>query len=158
MGSLESKIDLVTLFILTCTAVIALCGFFSQKKISRAKNTIDFQNDFISSERIFNAFQESARIARSKISSEMRELALDISENESDLKAVRLTLNTLEGLANGVYSGVYEEDILFNSYAYFVTQTYLQYLPYIEEIRKRNPRYYHNFSKLAMNWKEKMSK
>ena len=144
-------------------AVVAFLSWRSQKSLTQAKNSIDLQNNYLSSPGILPAFYAIADLTKKMERLELLHLATADTESfteeqQTTLKTIRTVLNALERMAIGVGKSVYDEDLLFNSYATFVTETYDGLEPFISAKQDTNPRYYANFAALAVDWKAKRDK
>ena len=141
-----------TLILLSISAFVALLSFRSQRHLTRSKNTIDFQNDFHSSDLL----KRAAKIYRKKVSRMMTGdlvcLALTDAP-KAQAFAVREILNTWERVAVAVRYDIYDEELLYKLYATFLIKSWTELSPYIKEKQKANPRVFVQLEWLALRWK-----
>lgn len=151
-----------TLPVLLGAFAVACMSWQSQKRLTRAKHSIDLQNNYMSSERILTGMYRLAEMAKTMPSDEMARLSeIDASkcQDEKDrecLSDLRTVLNALERMSIGVRHDVYNEELLFKSYATFVVSTWISYFPYIQAKRASNGRYYENFAWLVLRWRTRL--
>ncbi len=141
-----------TFILLSISAFVALLSFRSQRHLSRSKNTIDFQNDFHSSDLL----KRAAKIYRKKISRMTTGDLVCLAMNDApkaEAFAVREILNTWERVAVAVRYDVYDEELLYKLYATFLIKSWTELSPYVKEKQKNNPRVFVQLEWLALRWK-----
>lgn len=140
------------------SVVVAMASWRSQRRLTRAKNSIDLQNSYLSSDRILPEMYHIAELSKELTADEIMRLAcLDVSmeatdEDKERLSCLRTVLNALERMAIGIRRDVYDADLLYESYASFVLETWTAFSPYISEKRRTNDKYYENLCWLAVDW------
>lgn len=97
-----------------------------------------------------------AETARTKGQQGAQALAL-VSDSATDedketLNSLRVVLNAFERMAIGVNNKVYDECLLFESYASFVIETHDNYQTYLQMKRDGKKSYYVNFCLMAEKW------
>ncbi len=143
------------------SVVVAMASWRSQRRLTRAKNSIDLQNSYLSSERILPEMYQIAEMSKELGADDILRLAtMNVALEASDddkrrLACLRTVLNALERMAIGIRRDVYDADLLYESYASFVLDTWTAFSPYITEKRKGNNRYYENLCWLAVDWATK---
>lgn len=141
------------------TAAIAFASWRSQQRLARAKNSIDLQNNFLASQRIHADMVAVAGFANTKDAAWRKELATVTAgqvskEQKIALDSLRSVLNAFERVAIGVNNKVYDERLLFESYASFVIDTHLVYSDYLEIKRDGHKSYYVSFCLMAKKWEK----
>lgn len=150
-----------TLPVIGVSAVVAFLSWLSQRRLTRAKHSIDLQNNYMSSMQMLKDLYQVGEWTRSMSSEEVARLAginiatLICEEDRDKLACLRNALNCLERMSIGIQRKVYDEHLLFNSYASFVIEVWGTFGPYIRAKQVRNPHYYKNFQSLALEWVSK---
>lgn len=148
-----------TLPILIVSALLAFFSLRIQRKLARAKNSIDLQNNYLASERMHALMVNVAAVAKHKDAKWLAELAeIDTLDGQPEdkvkaIKDIRIVLNAFERVSIGVDSKVYDEKLLFRSYRGFVIDTHTKLYPYIKE-KQEDGRYYNHFCQMAERWCE----
>lgn len=158
---LEFLISNPTAPVVLVSAIVAFLSWRTQKKLTRAKHSIDLQNNYLSSERILADIYRVAELSKELTSDEIERVAcinfkFEMSKKDKQrLSSLRTVLNALERMAIGIRMDVYDGDLLFNSYATYVIETWIAFHPYIREKQRANSRYYQNVEWLAREWMSK---
>lgn len=148
-----------TFIVVLFSAIVAYRAFLSQKRISIAKNTLDFMNCVMALDRTVFHIERTIYVAQNFNSDDLREMAQpSFNDEDGFLKSIRLVLNCLEGMANGIRHGVYDDNLLYSSYGSFVMLTYSNFHPYIEAVKCRNESYYSSLALINARWMAKVSK
>lgn len=142
-----------TLVFLTISAGIAFISYKNQRHLTCAKNTIDFQTAFHDSKRLNKATTVFADRISAMTTVEIAALAHVKSRDEEPNRSVRELLNSWERVAVAVKNDVYDEEMLFNTYASFLLTIWSTLSPYIKEKQKINPKWYVEVQWLAIRWK-----
>lgn len=142
-----------TLLFLTISAVIAFISYKNQRHLTCAKNTIDFQTAFHDSKRLNKATTVFADKISAMTTEEIASLAHVKFRDEEPNRSVRELLNSWERVAVAVKNDVYDEEMLFNTYASFLLNIWSTLSPYIMEKQKVNPKWYVEVQWLALRWK-----
>ena len=144
-----------TVPILIITGIIGFASWHTQRKLARAKNSIDLQNNFIASERIHNKMVYVASL-KNRDQKWIAKLATiksldDATQDQCEaINSIRTVLNAFERISVGIESKVYDEKLIYRSYRGFVVDTYLNLEPYIAA--KKEGRYYNHYCDLAEYW------
>jgi hypothetical protein len=150
-----------TVPIIALTALVALANWRSQQRLTRAKHAIDLQNNYVCSERVLKDMYRVADLSKKLSTEEVERLSkIDATTpategDRANLESIRNVLNCFERMAIGIQQDVYDEGLLFNSYATFVTDVWTSFRPYIRAKQVGNNRYYKAFDWLAVNWMTK---
>lgn len=145
---------------LTGALIVGVLTLSANRKLARAKNSIDLQNNFLASERIHKRMVYVATIHKSKDAAWIGSLgelkrAGDVTIDQSEaIESLRVVLNAFERVAIGVANDIYDECLLYESYATFVIQTFDVYGDYLSTKSDEGRRYYENFSIMAKRWKD----
>lgn len=142
-----------TLGFLSVTALMAYKSYFSQRHLTVAKNTIDFQTSFHSSEDVKKAMEYFLKVISKLDTAGIEALALKERSLEEGPKSVRELLNSWERVAVAVRNKVYDEEMLYNTYASFLVTVWIILSPYVRKKRVANPEYFVEVQWLAMRWK-----
>lgn len=142
-----------TLVLLCLSAVIAFISYKNQRHLTCAKNTIDFQTAFHNSKELNKATTVFADRICHMTSDEVRQLAHVKDRDDKVNKSARELLNSWERVAVAVKNDVYDEEMLFNTYASFLLTIWQTLGPYIAEKQKVNPKWYVEFQWLALRWR-----
>jgi len=141
-----------TLIFLSVTSVIAFMSWRTQRHLTRAKYTMDFQVSFSDSE----TMKKSAKSFRKHFS---RMSTLQLRELASGKKPVKQykrmsdVLNAWERVAVALKHDVYDEEMLYDIYGTFLIKLWDTVNPFVKERQLENPRVYVNLEWLAMRWK-----
>lgn len=144
---------------LTGALLVGVLTLYTNRKLARAKNSIDLQNNFLASERIHNKMVYVATIHKSKDKAWIDSLgelkkAGDVTIDQAEaIESLRVVLNAFERMAIGVANDIYDECLLYDSYATFVIQTFDVYGSYLFSKTEEGRCYYENFSTMASRWK-----
>lgn len=146
--------------IIFVSAIVAFLSWRSQQRLTRAKHAIDLQNNYLSSQVILTDIYKVADLSREFSADDIERLSfVEVKtankEDKERLESLRTVLNALERMAIGIRRDVYDEELLRSSYATYVIETWVAFLPYIRAKQVNNPRYYQNFDWLAVNWQAK---
>lgn len=142
-----------TLVFLTISAGIAFISYKNQRHLTCAKNTIDFQTAFHNSKDLNDATTVFSETISVMTTEEISSLALVKSRSDEPNKSARELLNSWERVAVAVKNDVYDEEMLFNTYASFLLNIWMTLSPYIKEKQKINPKWYVEVQWLAIRWK-----
>jgi len=119
----------------------------------------------MSSESILNSMYALAEFSKKESASEIINELVELKEGETPspegkelVLNLRTVLNALERMAIGIKSDIYDERLLYSSYASFLISTCVNFLPYIRAKQIENSRYYVNIDWLYLRWKTKMDK
>ncbi|HDS1306623.1 TPA: DUF4760 domain-containing protein [Stenotrophomonas maltophilia] len=138
---------------------VALTSLHSQRHLTKAKHTLDFDKDFKEKHRATLVLAQKAFVSRQP--RELAELGRQgkLTENGEDaFTAIATAINLWEGAAIGVKSGVYLEDLLWRSYGSTIAILYLNTLPFVSARRAQNPRLFTNFLWLGLRWTRRLVK
>ncbi|TVL33320.1 DUF4760 domain-containing protein [Shewanella algae] len=134
-------------------AVIALSNIFSQKKLSREKNSLDFQESFKSSAKVneslrllFDAYYNRHNIPLELYASDKKLKSTDTAE------AIRFILNEWERAANAIKHKIYDDKFLYEAHASIVIFLSVNFRTFIRKTQEVNPRYYIHFTWLSLKW------
>lgn len=152
-------------------SVVAIWGIVSQRQLSRQKNSLDFESSYKRNKEIAEANAKVIEIIQSlrqikkatndaAFVAEVKKILLDDIDSDADgvdaikekRAAVTTVLNEWERAANAVFSNLYDENYLYRAHATSIIQIYTYLRSYIEARQLIVPRYYINFTRLALRW------
>lgn len=154
-------------------SLVAIWGILSQRQLSRQKNSLDFESTYKRNKEISEANNQVIELIQ-----HLRKLRKDNNQDEADKElkriliddisadckeidrkyflekrqAVTTVINEWERASNAVFSNLYDEDYLYRAHATSIIQIYTYLRLYIELRQEVVPRYYINFSRLALRW------
>lgn len=132
-----------------------ITGIVIQKRTSIEKNTLDFEEKYKHDETILKNFKLTIE-ACNKADEELEKIAKKQWEgnkrHEKLYEAINSTLNEWERAANAINHNLYDEKMLYGVYASAVIHLWKNLLPFIIVRQAQQPRYYINFTCLAMRW------
>lgn len=141
-----------TLLFLSITALLAYKSYFSQRHLTIAKNTIDFQTTFHSSSDVKKATKYFLQVISKLDTAEVEALALRERNQEKGPKSARELLNSWERVAVAVRNKVYDEEMLYNTYSGFLITIWSVLSPYVHKKRLENPKFFVEVQWLAIRW------
>lgn len=151
-----------TLIFLSVTALIAYKSYSGQRHLTVAKNTIDFQTAFHNSEDLCKATKIFRTKLRKMNADEIASLADEDRSQEKNTWAARELLNSWERVAVAVRNKVYDEEMLYNTYASFLLTIWTDLKPYVTKKQEDNPKFFVQVQWLAIRWQvrkeDKMAK
>ncbi|OLO05123.1 DUF4760 domain-containing protein [Salinicola socius] len=124
-----------------------------QRELSREKNSLDFQATYKHNQEVSDSWHK-IREVRGNLE-ELKRLGKDECSGEETAKALNVICNEWERCANAIKKNVYDEDFLYNCHGSTVYFIYRDFHPYINERRKKNPKFFNNFVWLAERWCKK---
>ncbi|WP_413791807.1 MULTISPECIES: DUF4760 domain-containing protein [unclassified Pseudomonas] len=142
-----------TLLFLSVTALMAYKSYFSQRHLAVAKNTIDFQTSFHSSDDVKKATSYFLQVIKTLSTEEVEDLARKERSQEDGAKSARELLNSWERVAVAVRNKVYDEEMLFNTYSGFLITVWQDLSPYVRKKRLENPKFFVEVQWLAIRWR-----
>jgi hypothetical protein len=130
-----------------CAGCIALWGILTQRRLSREKNSIDFETQISSSKDYRAAIRATLMMSSSEIEAA-------IKDKNTDQNFVKITnvLNTWERCARSVHSNLYDDNYLYKVFGSTVIGLYRTHLIFIESRQETNPRFYIQFTAMASHW------
>lgn len=151
-----------TLIFLSVTALIAYKNYTGQRHLTLAKNTIDFQTAFHNSDDLCKATKIFNSKLRNLSAAEIAALADEAMSQDKKTWAARELLNSWERVAVAVRNKVYDEEMLYNTYASFLLTIWVDLKPYVVKKQEKNPKFFVQVQWLAIRWQvrkeDKMSK
>lgn len=141
-----------TLVFLSVTACMAYLSWVTQRHLTRAKHTMDFQGDFSDSEHILKA----TAIYKTKINLMTKQELIDLAKNDlpsEELDSLKYLLNTWERVGIAVRYDVYDDEMLYETYGTFLLKLCVYLHPYIKQRQSGNVRTYANLMWLYLSWK-----
>ena len=126
-------------------ASVAIWGIITQRRISREKNSIDFEISLSNKEK----YIEDIKWLFSKDPSELVSLA---DKDKDNFYKIVNVLNTWEQCARSVHTGMYQERYIYKVYGTSVIGLYRQCHQFIEDRQETNPRYFIQFTVMASDW------
>lgn len=145
------------------TAVVGLLGIFtaiktilSNKKNSRDKNSIDFEQGYKRNTDLNDAWLVFLKVMRESSSYDISNLAYQYGSIET--QSLVKILNEWERAANGIFHDIYDGNYLYKVYGTTVIGLYEYSYPFIEERQKGNPRSFIQLTRLYIKWKIKRGK
>lgn len=141
-----------TLIFLTLTSCIAYLSWGSQRHLTRAKYTMDFQVSFSDSE----TMRKAAKTFHFKLckwsTAEIFELAACRAPKKEHDRVVHI-LNAWERVAVAVKHDVYDEEMLYDVYGTFLLKLCSTLSPFINQRQAANPKVFVNLKWLYLRWK-----
>lgn len=140
-----------TLVFLSVTACMAYLSWVTQRHLTRAKHTMDFQGSFSDSEHILKA----TAFYKSKFHFMTEQQLIELAKNDEpceELDSLKYLLNTWERVGIAVRHDVYDDEMLYETYGTFLLKLCVNLHPYIKERQKGNVRTYANLKWLHLNW------
>ncbi|EMK7468478.1 TPA: DUF4760 domain-containing protein [Escherichia coli] len=134
-------------------ALIAVISIRNQRKTSREKNSLDFEAAYKRNKDIVEAWSEVLRIYKDRHNFPIADWGKEEYSQTDGSKALKLIFNEWERCANAVNNGLYDERYLYRVYGSTLIFLDVHFEPYMEECRKRNPRFYRNLKCLALRWR-----
>lgn len=126
-------------------ASVALWGIVTQRKISREKNSIDFEISLSNNEK----YADDIKWLFSKKPNELVALS---KANTDDFYKLANILNTWEQCSRSIHTGMYQERYIYKVFGTTVIGLYRQCHQFIENRQETNPRYFIQFTVLASDW------
>ncbi|MBI6871070.1 DUF4760 domain-containing protein, partial [Pseudomonas viridiflava] len=142
-----------TLLFLSITALLAYKSYFSQRHLTVAKNTIDFQTSFHSSKSVKKAMKYFLTVLIKLDTASLEDMAKRQRSQEIGPKSAREILNSWERVAVAVRNKVYDEEMLYNTYSGFLITVWITLSPYVHKKRLENPKFFVEVEWLATRWK-----
>lgn len=134
-------------------AVIAVTSIRNQRRTSREKNSLDFEAAYKRNKEVVDAWKEVLRIYKDRANFPIADWGKDeYSQTEGGL-ALKIIFNEWERCANAVNNDLYDDRYLYKVYGSTLIFLDVHFEPYMEECRKRNPRFYRNMKCLALKWR-----
>lgn len=158
MSVIEFLLKNPTIPIIGVGTIIAFFSLRSQRHLTQAKHTLDFDKDF--KEKRWVNLLNAAAIFRSLSHEALYELGKSgkmVPDETDPFTAIADALNTWEGVAIGFRNKVYSEKLLFEAYGTTVVKLYLGTTPFIRARQVANPRLFYNFERLGLRWAAKLA-
>lgn len=159
MGIIDFLLKNPTIPIVGVGTIIAFFSLRSQRHLTQAKHTLDFDKDF--KEKRWLNLLTAAALFRSMSHEALYGLGKNgrmVSDEADPFTAIAEALNTWEGVAIGLENKVYSEKLLFEAYGTTVVKLYLGTTPFIRARQTANPRLFCNFERLGLRWAAKLAK
>lgn len=93
------------------------------------------------------------RIYKDRANFPIADWGRDENSQTDGAKALKIIFNEWERCANAVNNDLYDEQYLYKVYGSTLIFLDVHFEPYMEECRKRNPRFYRNMKCLALKWR-----
>lgn len=126
-------------------AAVAIWGILTQRKISREKNSIDFEASLSINEKY-------TADLKWLFTQEPDQLLLTIASRSDDFYRVTNVLNTWEQCARSVHTGMFQERYIYKVHGTTVMGIYAKCHKFIEDRQVVNPRYFIQFTVMASDW------
>ncbi|WP_416423698.1 DUF4760 domain-containing protein [Pseudomonas sp. App30] len=141
-----------TLIFLTVTSCIAYLSWGSQRHLTRAKHTMDFQVSFSDSE----VMRKAAKTFHVKLckmtSAEIVALAVERKPTKEHDRVVQI-LNAWERVAVALKHDVYDEEMLYDIYGTLLLKLCSTLNPFIQQRQSANAKVFVNLKWLYLRWK-----
>lgn len=136
------------------SAALAFWSWVTQRRLTRAKNSIDLQNNYMAAqhEHLVAVADMSSRLVTEEAEALAR-LENPGEEERAQLGSIRDALNCLERMAIGIKRDVYEESLLYDSYATYVIKTWIAFRPFVKIKQINAPYYYRNLEWMYTRWR-----
>ncbi|OSN04210.1 hypothetical protein AU510_12365 [Lonsdalea britannica] len=138
-------------------ALIAFFGIRNQRKTSREKNSLDFEAAYKRSADVRNAWKILLRIEKNRLTVPLSHWGKKESAQSDESIALKIIFNEWERCANAVNNNLYDDNYLYKVYGSTLIFLDIHFEPYMQECRKRNPRFYRNLKCLALKWRVRRS-
>ncbi|MEA9807881.1 DUF4760 domain-containing protein [Xanthomonas campestris] len=137
---------------------IAYRSLRSQRHLTRAKHTLDFDKEFKEKHKstLIDARDVFARYTDEALA-EVGDKGCLSKDDADPFTVVVNALNVWESVAIALKHDVYDEDLLFDAYATSVVWLYKNALPFVKARQKYNPKLFQNFVRLGVRWMAKAS-
>lgn len=143
-------LDNPTFPVVLISAGIAYFAYRSNKHLTRAKQTIDFETAYHESKKLNKAIKTIVAWAPTVTWEEIAAVA-DQPDHEM-VTHIREVLNTWERASMAVRQKVFDEDLLYNVYGSTIIWMWKHLVPYMRQRQTKNPRLYKNFDWLGLRW------
>ena len=146
-----------TLIFLTVTSCLAYLSWGTQRHLTRAKHTMDFQVSFSDSE----TMKRASRTFHLKLCKMTTAEILGLANTRSPKKEhdrVTEILNAWERVAVALKHDVYDEEMLYDIYGTFLLRLCSTLSPFIKQRQSNNHRVFVNLSWLYLRWKIRREK
>jgi hypothetical protein len=143
-----------TLVFVSATPFLAYFSWQTQKHLTRAKYTMDFQVSFSDSDNM----KKAAKVFKRRLSKMTSEELIELAETGKPAKAhthVVEILNAWERVAVALKHDVYDEDMLYSIYGSFLLSTCRTLSPYIKQKQAKNPLVFINLQELVICWRSR---
>ncbi|MFP1871897.1 DUF4760 domain-containing protein [Lonsdalea quercina] len=138
-------------------ALIAFFGIRNQRRTSREKNSLDFEAAYKRSADVRNAWQILLKIEKNRLNVPLSYWGKKESAESKESVALKIIFNEWERCANAVNNNLYDDNYLYKVYGSTLIFLDIHFEPYMQECRKRNPRFYRNLKCLALKWRVRRS-
>lgn len=140
------------LIFLSVTSVLAYLSWRSQRHLTRAKHTMDFQVSFSDSETMKKAAKTFHMLLCNMTSEELIQLSKSRRPKRQHERVVQI-LNAWERVAVALKHDVYDEEMLYDIYGTFLLKLCSTLSPFIRDRQSVNPKVFVNLSWLYLKWK-----
>lgn len=140
-----------TLIFLSVTSVLAFLSWRTQRHLTKAKHTMDFQVSFSDSETMKKAAKTFHTRLCKMTSEEIVSLAAMRHPAKHHAHVVQI-LNAWERVAVALKHDVYDEEMLYDIYGTFLLKLCSTLSPFINYRQEENPKVFVNLKWLAMKW------
>lgn len=141
-----------TLIFLSVTSILAYLSWRSQRHLTRAKHTMDFQVSFSDSETMKKAAKTFHMRLCDMTSDEIVQLSISRKPSKQHGRVVQI-LNAWERVAVALKHDVYEEEMLYDIYGTFLLKLCFNLGPFISHRQAANSKVFMNLSWLYLRWK-----
>lgn len=141
-----------TLIFLSVTSVLAYLSWRSQRHLTRAKHTMDFQVSFSDSETMKKAAKTFHKHLCGMTSNELISLSTSRKPSKQHDHVVQI-LNAWERVAVALKHDVYDEEMLYDLYGTFLIRLCSTLNPFIKHRQADNPKVFVNLGWLYVKWK-----
>ena len=135
-------------------ASVALWAIFSNRHMSRLKNSMDFIASYNEDEDITAAIREVTKLEDSS-SNDVQQLATDPHRDQA--RHIRTVLNYYEAMSVCINRKIYSEKIIKETLYTSMTDMWRICRPYVDERRRQKKRntYYQELQGIAERWEKK---
>lgn len=140
------------LIFISLTSMVALMSWRSQKHLTRAKYTMEFQVSFSDSETMKKAAKTFGKHFSKMTTAELVQLAVDKSPKKH-YDRMSEVLNAWERVGVALRHKVYDEEMLYEVYGTFLIKFWETVCPFVRRRQQDNPRLYIHIENLALRWK-----
>ncbi|MFL1906554.1 DUF4760 domain-containing protein [Plesiomonas shigelloides] len=134
-------------------ALIAILSIKTQRQTSREKNSLDFEAAYKRNDQVNEAWAKVLEIYKNRLTTPVEHWGRPDLSQTDEAKALKTIFNEWERCANAIHHKIYDEKYLYKVYGSTLIFLDVQFDPYIQECRKKNPRFYRNMKLLALNWR-----
>lgn len=139
-------------------AYIAYRSLRSQRHLTRAKHTLDFDKEFKEKHKstLIDAREVFFKYSDERLT-ELGDKGRLTKKDDDPFTVIVNALNVWESVSIALKHDVYDENLLFDAYATSVVWLFKSALPFVKARQKHNPKLFQNFVRLGVRWMARTS-